>query len=153
MFHAFTIGQVIHLFFGGLVFQDLEIPIVTYKRFTNGQIALDESVCTKEDEEKCKKAIAKHSPFKNDLSIGAQFAKIEKTGTNIFVYNLEQWDGNCIAEWSENKTIKSEEMAKEKELPGDIKIPSRRLRVRAGQTSQQVLTFRCIGKISRSCMF
>ncbi|KAG0605194.1 hypothetical protein M758_9G038700 [Ceratodon purpureus] len=115
----------------------LEVPIITYKRFTNGQMVLDESVCTKEDEKKVKEAVAKHSPFKNDLSIGAQFAKIEKTGTRIFVYNLEQWDGNCIFEWNPKTVVKTEASA-EKKTPGDIKIRSRRVRVRAGQTSTEV---------------
>lgn len=100
-------------------------------------MVLDESVCTKEDEKKVKEAVAKHSPFKNDLSIGAQFAKIEKTGTRIFVYNLEQWDGNCIFEWNPKTVVKTEASA-EKKTPGDIKIRSRRVRVRAGQTSTEV---------------
>lgn len=95
-------------------------------------MALDESVCTKEDEEKCKAAVSKYSPFKNDLSIGAQFAKIESTGTRIFVYNLEQWEGKCIFE-----VIESETQSEKKLL--DIKMRSRRVRVRAGQTSKQVL--------------
>jgi hypothetical protein len=112
----------------------LDVPIVTYNRFTK---VLDESVCTKEDEKKCKEAVAKHSPFKNDLSIGAQFAKIEKTGTCIFIYNLEQWDGNCIFEWNPKK-IKKGEAPSEKKIPGDIIIRSRRVRVRAGQTSTKV---------------
>jgi len=116
--------------------QDLEVPIVTYKTFTSGQMALDERVCTKADEEKCKTAVAKYSPFKNDLSIGAQFAKIESTGTRIFVYNLEQWDGKCIFEWTTSEVLESEAHAEKKP---DIKIRSHRVRVRAGQTSKQVL--------------
>lgn len=117
--------------------EDLEVPLVTYKRFPNGQMVLEESICSKEDERKCKEAIAKHSPFKNDLSIGAQFAKIEKTGTRIFVYNLEQWDGNCIFDWDPKKVIKTEAQI-EKKIPGDITIRSKRVRVRAGQTSTTV---------------
>ncbi|XP_024389114.1 uncharacterized protein [Physcomitrium patens] len=117
--------------------EDLEVPIVTYKRFSSGQISLDESVCTKQDEEKCKKAVTKHSPFINDISIGAQFARIENTGTRIFVYNLEQWDGKCIFEW--NRSLDPETNAQnEKNELEDIKIRSRRVRVRAGQTSKQV---------------
>lgn len=100
-------------------------------------MVLEESICSKEDERKCKEAIAKHSPFKNDLSIGAQFAKIEKTGTRIFVYNLEQWDGNCIFDWDPKKVIKTEAQI-EKKIPGDITIRSKRVRVRAGQTSTTV---------------
>lgn len=117
--------------------QVLEVPILTYKRFTSGQMVLDESVCTKEDEKKVKEAVAKHSPFKNDLGIGAQFAKIEKTGTRIFIYNLEQWDGNCIFEWNP-KNVTKIEVSAGKKVPGDIMIRSRRVRVRAGQTSTKV---------------
>lgn len=101
-------------------------------------MALDESVCSKADEEKCKTAVAEYSPFKNDLSIGAQFAKIESTGTRIFVFNLEQWDGKCIFEWKTSEILEGEAQA-EKKVPGDIKMRSRRVRVRAGQTSKQVL--------------
>lgn len=93
-------------------------------------------MCTKADEEKCRKAVAKYSPFKNDMSIGAQFAKIESTGTRIFVYNLEQWDGKCIFEWTTSEDLES---ATPGEKKPDIKIRSRRVRVRAGQTSKQVL--------------
>lgn len=85
--------------------QDLEVPIVTYKRFASG-MALDDSVCTAGDEEKCKAAVAKYSPLKNDLSIGAQFAKIESTGTRIFLYNLEQWDGKCISSGQQAELVR-----------------------------------------------
>ena len=115
----------------------MEVPIVSYRRFPNGQIVLDERVRTTGDEEKCKEAIFKHSPFKNDLSIGAQFAKIENTGTRIFIYNLEQWDGKCIFDWNPKQVIKIEAPA-EKKVSGDIIIRSKRVRVRAGQTSNQV---------------
>lgn len=111
------------------VLQVLEVPIVTYKKFADGRLELDESVCTKQEEEKCKKAVTRHSPFKNDMSIGAQFAKLDKsdgTGTCIFIYNLEQWEGQCIFNYSMKPKI-------------DIQIRSKRVRARAGQISKQVL--------------
>lgn len=54
------------------------------------------------------------------------------------MYNLEQWDGKCIFEW--NRSLDPETNAQnEKNELEDIKIRSRRVRVRAGQTSKQVL--------------
>lgn len=111
------------------VLQVLEVPIVTYKKFADGRLELDESVCTKQEEEKCKMAVTRHSPFKNDMSIGAQFAKLDKnneTGTCIFIYNLEQWEGQCIFNYSMKPN-------------NDIQIRSKRVRARAGQISKQVL--------------
>ena len=50
-----------------------------------------------------------YSPLKNDLSIGAQFAKIKSTGACNFVYKLGQWDGKCIFEWTTKTCMKSVE--------------------------------------------
>ena len=75
------------------VLQVLEVPIVTYKKFADGRLQPDESVCTKQEEEKCKKAVTRHSPFQKDMRIGAPFAKLDKsdgTGTCISIHpNLD----------------------------------------------------------------
>lgn len=125
------------------VLQVLEIPIVTYKRLPNGHMELDESIQSKEEEEICKNAISKHSPLRNDLSIGVQFAKIEskgKTGTRIFVYNLDQWEGECIFACTSNHKEGTGPLVTRRQELKDLQIRSQRVRARSGQTSLQVVS-------------
>jgi hypothetical protein len=68
--------------------------------------------------------------------IGAQFAKIGARGTSIYVYNLEQWEGKCIFDWS-NGAEQEDRNKNDGEL-ADIQIRSKRVRNRPGQTSRKV---------------
>ncbi len=119
------------------VLQVLEVPIVTYQVSDDGStMDLDDKHFSRAQEEACKKAVKEHSPFRSDIMIGAQFAKIGARGTSIYVYNLEQWEGKCIFDWS-NGAEQEDRNKNDGEL-ADIQIRSKRVRNRPGQTSRKV---------------
>ncbi|CAM6012481.1 unnamed protein product [Sphagnum balticum] len=115
----------------------LEVPIVTYQVSDDGStMDLDDKHFSRAQEEACKKAVKEHSPFRSDIMIGAQFAKIGARGTSIYVYNLEQWEGKCIFDWSNG--AEQEDRNKNDGEIADIQIRSKRVRNRPGQTSRKV---------------
>jgi hypothetical protein len=115
----------------------LEVPIVTYQVSDDGStLDLDDKHFSRAQEEACKKAVKEHSPFRSDIMIGAQFAKIGARGTSIYVYNLEQWEGKCIFDWTNG--AEQEDRNKNDGEIADIQIRSKRVRNRPGQTSRKV---------------
>jgi hypothetical protein len=120
-----------------VVLQVLEVPIVTYQVSDDGStLDLDDKHFSRAQEEACKKAVKEHSPFRSDIMIGAQFAKIGARGTSIYVYNLEQWEGKCIFDWTNG--AEQEDRNKNDGEIADIQIRSKRVRNRPGQTSRKV---------------
>ncbi|KAL9268954.1 MORC family CW-type zinc finger protein 4-like protein [Drosera capensis] len=111
---------------------NLEIPIVSYRR--QGQyMELDKEVQSEELAEYNLKAIKEFSPF-NEYMIGEKAADFHdsKTGTQIYIWNLEKWGSDYCLEWQSGKRGGSSF------YQGDIFIRSRRVRSRPGQTSRKV---------------
>ncbi|KAJ7558685.1 hypothetical protein O6H91_04G051200 [Diphasiastrum complanatum] len=106
----------------------LEVPVVTYHKQT-GRMEYDLRAQTKEVARANEKAVMEHSPF-DKYGIGHELSKFDSsTGTRIYVYNLEKWGSEYCLQWEdESSTSKIR----------DIKIRSRRVRTRPGQTSQEV---------------
>ncbi|XP_016466160.2 uncharacterized protein LOC107788929 isoform X1 [Nicotiana tabacum] len=109
---------------------NLEIPIVSYYR--NGQfMELD-----KQNEALFKhnlKAIKEFSPF-DKYFIGEKVGLFSNngTGTQIYIWNLDEWGSNYSLQWESGITGASSFHQ------GDILIRSRRVRARPGQMTQMV---------------
>ncbi|GMH14936.1 hypothetical protein Nepgr_016777 [Nepenthes gracilis] len=111
---------------------NLEIPIVSYCR--EGQyMELDRRIQSEEFAEYNLNAIKDFSPF-NEYLIGEKAASFldNKTGTQIYIWNLDKWGSNHSLEW------KSGMQGGSSFYHGDILIRSRRVRSRPGQTSRKV---------------
>ncbi|XP_044470172.1 MORC family CW-type zinc finger protein 3-like isoform X4 [Mangifera indica] len=111
---------------------NLEIPIVSYYR--KGQfMELDTSVQSEATAKYNLKAIKEFSPF-NKYLIGekAGFFRDKQTGTQIYIWNLDEWGSNYCLEWQNGLNGGSSFHQ------GDIYIRSRRIRSRPGQISQKV---------------
>lgn len=111
--------------------QNLEIPIVSYCR--QGQVMeVDTSVQSEALAKYNLKAIKEFSPF-NKYLIGEKAGLFrERRGTQIYIWNLDEWGSNYSLEWQLG-SIGGSSFQK-----GDIYIRSRRIRSRPSQTSQKV---------------
>lgn len=80
-------------------------------------------------------AIKEFSPF-NEYFIGEKLGLFgeERTGTQIYIWNLDKWGNDYTLEWNSGKP--SENPVHHGR--GDILIRSRRVRSRPGQTSNKV---------------
>ncbi|XP_030495618.2 uncharacterized protein LOC115711423 isoform X2 [Cannabis sativa] len=110
---------------------NLEIPIVSYQR--HGQVMeVDTNVQPEALAKYNLKTIKEFSPF-NKYLIGEKAALFhERTGTQIYIWNLDEWGSNYSLEWCTGLNDKSTV------CESDIYIRSRRIRCRPGQVSQQV---------------
>ncbi|WVZ10727.1 hypothetical protein V8G54_015257 [Vigna mungo] len=103
---------------------NIEIPIVSYCR--QGQrMEVDLSMQSEALAKYNLKAIKDFSPF-NKYLIGEKAALFGTgTGTQIYIWNLDEWGSKYCLEWHDG-------------LKGDILIRSKRIRSRPGQISQKV---------------
>ncbi|KAJ6332706.1 hypothetical protein OIU76_025723 [Salix suchowensis] len=111
---------------------NLEIPIVSYRR--KGQcMEVDTSVQLEALAKYNLKVIKDFSPFDKYL-IGAKAGLFREnnTGTQIYIWNLDEWGSQYCLEWDRGLTGGSSFHK------GDIMIRSRRLRSRPGQISKKV---------------
>ena len=114
--------------------QNLEIPVVAYRK--EGQyMEVDLSVQSEATAEYNLNAIKKFSSF-NEYFIGEKLGLFgeERTGTQIYIWNLDRWGNDYTLEWNSGKS--SENPVHNGR--GDILIRSRRVRSRPGQTSNKV---------------
>ncbi|KAJ9146834.1 hypothetical protein P3X46_029056 [Hevea brasiliensis] len=112
--------------------ENLEIPIVSYCR--KGQfMEVDINVQSEALAKYNLKAIKEFSPFDKYL-IGekAGLFREKLTGTQIYIWNLDEWGSNYCLDWTTGLTGRSSFHQ------GDILIRSRRVRSRPGQMSQKV---------------
>ncbi|KAF8406746.1 hypothetical protein HHK36_008838 [Tetracentron sinense] len=108
---------------------NLEIPIVSYCR--QGQfMEEDTSVQSEALASSNLEAIKNFSPF-NKYLIGEKFHG-KDTGTQIYIWNLDEWGSDYCLEWQTGKSGRSSFHQ------GDILIRSRRIRSRPGQISRKV---------------
>lgn len=115
--------------------QNLEIPVVSYRKI--GQyMELDMTVQSEETAKSNLKAIKNFSPFDKYL-IGQKAGLFNEkdTGTQIYIWNLEEWGSKCALEWRD--AIDGGSSFHQ----GDILIRSGRIRSRPGQMSQKVCIF------------
>uniref|UniRef100_A0A0E0LDL2 CW-type domain-containing protein n=1 Tax=Oryza punctata TaxID=4537 RepID=A0A0E0LDL2_ORYPU len=113
---------------------NLEIPVVTYRK--KGQyMEVDSSVQSEATAEYNLNAIKEFSPF-NEYFIGEKLGIFgeDSTGTQIYIWNLDRWGADYTLDWSSGKP--SEDPVHHGR--GDILIRSRRVRLRPGQTSNNV---------------
>ncbi|KAI3668913.1 hypothetical protein L6452_40130 [Arctium lappa] len=111
---------------------NIEIPIVTYSR--KGQfMELDTNVQAEALAKNNLKAIMEFSPF-NKYFIGEKAGLFQRkgTGTQIYIWNLDEWGSKYSLEWVNGMSGGSSFHQ------GDIFICSRRVRSRLGQMTQQV---------------
>ncbi|KAL5550854.1 hypothetical protein UlMin_001030 [Ulmus minor] len=110
---------------------NLEIPIVSYRR--RGQcMEVDTNVQSEALAKYNLKAIKDFSPF-NKYLIGEKAGLFrERSGTQIYLWNLDEWGSDYSLEWHDGLTGGSSFHK------GDIYIRSRRTRSRPGQISQKV---------------
>ncbi|XP_037493344.1 MORC family CW-type zinc finger protein 3 isoform X2 [Jatropha curcas] len=111
---------------------NLEIPIVSYRR--KGQfMELDTSVQSQDLAKYNLKAVKEFSPFDKYL-IGEKAGLFDKrhTGTQIYIWNLDEWGSGYCLDWTTGLTGGSSFHQ------GDIFIRSKRVRSRPGQMSQKV---------------
>ncbi|KAK1432479.1 hypothetical protein QVD17_09376 [Tagetes erecta] len=111
---------------------NIEIPIVTYSR--KGQyMEVDKNIQTEASSENNLKAIMEFSPF-NEYFIGEKAGLFQRqgTGTQIYIWNLDEWGSTYTLEWIDGMSGGSSFHQ------GDIYIRSRRPRSRLGQMTQQV---------------
>ncbi|CAL5048731.1 unnamed protein product [Urochloa decumbens] len=114
---------------------NLEIPMVAYRK--EGQyMEVDLSVQSEATAEYNLSAIKEFSSF-NEYFIGEKLGLFgeERTGTQIYIWNLDRWGNDYTLEWNSGKS--SENPVHNGR--GDILIRSRRVRSRPGQTSNKVL--------------
>lgn len=114
--------------------QNLEIPVVTYRK--EGQyMEVDSFVQSEATAEYNLNAIKEFSPF-NEYFIGEKLGIFgeDGTGTQIYIWNLDRWGADYTLDWSSGKP--SEDPVHHGR--GDILIRSRRVRLRPGQTSNNV---------------
>nr|CAD1839276.1 unnamed protein product [Ananas comosus var. bracteatus] len=107
--------------------ENLEIPVITYSKQCQF-MEVDLSVQSEVSAEISLKAIKEFSPF-NEYFIGEKLGLFGemRTGTQIYIWNLDKWGSDYSLEWSQNTSAS-----------GDILIRSRRVRSRPGQVSLKV---------------
>ncbi|KAL6511199.1 hypothetical protein OROHE_020568 [Orobanche hederae] len=111
---------------------NLEIPVVSYRRI--GQFMEVDTNVQNEDSAKYNlKIIKKFSPFDKYL-IGEKVGLFREnvTGTQIYIWNLDEWGSSYSLQWETGITGGSSFHQ------GGIFIRSRRIRSRPGQMSQMV---------------
>lgn len=114
------------------IVQNVEIPVVSYYR--KGQfMELDINIQSEAIAKYNLKNIKEFSPFDKYL-IGekAGLFRDKCTGTQIYVWNLDEWGSDYCLEWHNGLNGGSSFHQ------GDILIRSRRIRSRTGQISQKV---------------
>ncbi|XP_039807350.1 MORC family CW-type zinc finger protein 3-like isoform X2 [Panicum virgatum] len=114
---------------------NVEIPVVAYRK--EGQyMEVDLSVQSEATAEYNLNAIKEFSSF-NEYFIGEKLGLFgeERTGTQIYIWNLDRWGNDYTLEWNSGKS--SENPVHNGR--GDILIRSRRVRSRPGQTSNKVM--------------
>ena len=114
--------------------QNLEIPVVAYRK--EGQyMEVDLSVQSDATAEYNLSAIKNFSSF-NEYFIGEKLGLFgeDRTGTQIYIWNLDRWGTQCTLEWNSGKSSENPVHPGR----GDILIRSRRVRSRPGQTSNKV---------------
>ncbi|KAJ1403826.1 Zinc finger, CW-type, partial [Sesbania bispinosa] len=110
---------------------NIEIPIVSYRR-QGQQMKIDTSVQSEDLAKYNFKAIKEFSPF-NKYLIGEKVALFGGcTGTQIYIWNLDEWGSGYCLEWHDG--LKGGSSFHQ----GDILIRSRRSRSRPGQINQKV---------------
>jgi len=111
--------------------QNIEIPVVSYCR--QGQrMEVDLSMQSEALAKYNLKAIKNFSPF-NKYLIGEKAALFGTgTGTQIYIWNLDEWGSKYCLEWHDG--LKGGSSFHQ----GDIVIRSKRTRSRQGQISQKV---------------
>ncbi|XP_050906292.1 uncharacterized protein LOC127119957 isoform X1 [Lathyrus oleraceus] len=110
---------------------NIEIPIVSYCR-QGQQMEVDTKAQSDKLAKYNLKAIKEFSPF-NKYLIGEKAALFcGGTGTQIYIWNLDEWGSGCCLEWHEG--LKGGSSFHQ----GDIFIRSRRSRSRLGQLNQKV---------------
>ncbi|KAJ0542639.1 MORC family CW-type zinc finger protein 3 [Helianthus annuus] len=110
---------------------NIEIPIVTYSR--KGQyMEVDTNIQTETSSNNNLKAIMEFSPF-NEYFIGEKAGLFDRqgTGTQIYIWNLDEWGSEYSLEWVNTNGSSSF-------YQGDIYIRSRRPRSRLGQMTKEV---------------
>ncbi|CAN6177515.1 unnamed protein product [Urochloa humidicola] len=113
---------------------NLEIPMVAYRK--EGQyMEVDLSVQSEATAEYNLSAIKEFSSF-NEYFIGEKLGLFgeERTGTQIYIWNLDRWGNDYTLEWNSGKSSQNPVHNGR----GDILIRSRRVRSRPGQTSNKV---------------
>lgn len=123
-----------------ILLQNIEIPIVSYCR--QGQcVEVDTSVQSEALAKYNLKAIKEFSPFDKYL-IGEKAALFcGGTGTQIYIWNLDEWGSKYCLEWHDGLDCGSSFHQ------GDILIRSKRSRSRQGQVSQKVWRLFCFYEI------
>ncbi|XP_058777655.1 uncharacterized protein LOC131651943 isoform X1 [Vicia villosa] len=110
---------------------NIEIPIVSYCR-QGQQMEVDTKAQSHNLAKYNLKAIKEFSPF-NKYLIGEKAALFcGGTGTQIYIWNLDEWGSGCCLEWHDGLEGGSSFHQ------GDIFICSRRSRSRLGQLNQKV---------------
>ncbi|AES95376.2 CW-type zinc finger protein [Medicago truncatula] len=110
---------------------NIEIPIVSYCR-QGQQMEVDPSAQSESLAKFNLKAIQDNSPF-NKYLIGEKAALFcGGTGTQIYIWNLDEWGSECCLEWHDG--LKGGSSFHQ----GDIFIRSKRSRARLGQLNQKV---------------
>ncbi|KAH9710467.1 hypothetical protein KPL71_019476 [Citrus sinensis] len=125
---------------------NLEIPIVSYYR--KGQFMELDTVVQSEATAKYNlKSIKEFSPF-NKYLIGEKAGLFQDkcTGTQIYIWNLDQWGSNYCLEWDNGLNGGSSFHQ------GDILIRSRRIRSRPGQISQKVRSRPLAKSLNKTCV-
>lgn len=114
--------------------QNMEIPIISYCKHGNF-MEIDLNVQSETRANNFLKDIKDFSPF-NEYLIGEKFNTFGErgTGTQIYIWNLDEWGSHYTLEWDAIDTVESSS----RQSDGDILIRSRRLRSRPGQISQKV---------------
>ncbi|KAJ1259943.1 hypothetical protein BS78_10G194400 [Paspalum vaginatum] len=113
---------------------NLEIPVVAYRK--EGQyMEVDLGVQSEATAEYNLSAIKDFSSF-NEYFIGEKLGLFgeERTGTQIYIWNLDRWGTDYTLEWNSGKTSENPVHSGR----GDILIRSRRVRSRPGQRSNKV---------------
>ncbi|KAL2927908.1 MORC family CW-type zinc finger protein 3 [Bienertia sinuspersici] len=110
---------------------NLEIPVVSYRRQAQC-MEIDTSAQSEALARYNLNAIKEFSPF-DEYLIGEKAGLFEgKTGTQIYIWNLDKWGSDYTLEWQEGMRGGSSFHQ------GDILIRSRRVRSRPGQISRKV---------------
>uniref|UniRef100_A0A0A9DMR8 CW-type domain-containing protein n=1 Tax=Arundo donax TaxID=35708 RepID=A0A0A9DMR8_ARUDO len=113
---------------------NLEIPVVAYRK-EGHYMEVDLSVQSEATAEYNLNAIKEFSSF-NEYFIGEKLGLFgeDRTGTQIYIWNLDKWGTDYTLEWNSGKSSENPVHSGR----GDILIRSRRVRSRPGQTSNKV---------------
>ncbi|KAG9137004.1 hypothetical protein Leryth_013841 [Lithospermum erythrorhizon] len=111
---------------------NLEIPIVSYRRICQF-MEVDTNIQSEALSKHNLRVIKEYSPF-NEYLIGEKTGLFsgKGTGTQIYIWNLDEWGSSCSLEWEDGISGNSSYHH------GDIKIRSRRVRTRPGQMGREV---------------